>query len=93
MESLYEVYPWAAPRSLTILELPTRDTVALDSSCGLLWSTWSKDPIKAAVLGAMVSVQVRLKCGWPFLNSISGALTQQPVCFFHSDSLSGGVHY
>jgi hypothetical protein len=66
-----------------------------DRPSRLLWDTWSKDPIKATVLGAMVSVQVRLGRGWPFDGDIIEALAQQRlVRFLHSNSLGvDEVHY
>jgi hypothetical protein len=53
---------------------------SLYHSAGVIWNTWSKDPIKAAVLQAILSCQNRLH-----YSDISGfmsvALGQHKVCF------------
>ena len=57
-----------------------------------IWNTWSKDPIKAAVLRAIVSCGISLYTY--FGQDISLALTQNTVCFLHSFSLGvEEVHY
>jgi len=60
----------------------------------LIWDTWSKDPIKGAILGAVISCQARLGragfVGW----NIADALIQTLVCFHHAYLLDlEEVHY
>lgn len=65
-----------------------REVVRNPSS--LIWSTWSKNPAKLAVLQAMVSCQVRIGrvgyFGWHMAN----ALAQESVCFLHFLFIGGG---
>jgi len=51
---------------------------------GLIWDTWSKDPIKAAVLRALFSCQVRLGGNYFLGNEVANALNQRPVCLICS---------
>ena len=57
-------------------------------SARLIWNTWSQDPIKAAVLQAILSCQARL---FPYRGDfravISMALGQDRVCSLHYSSL------
>jgi len=58
-----------------------------------VWDTWSKDPLKAAVLRALFSCQVRLG-GTYFLGyQVADALNQHRVCLICSYLLLvEGVH-
>jgi len=64
------------------------------NTSSLIWDTWSKDPIKAAVLRALFSCQVRLG-GNSFLGlQVADALNQHWVCLLFSYLLQvEGVHY
>ncbi len=58
----------------------------------LIWNTWSEDPIKATVLRAILSCQIKLPYyyfGW----DMAVALGQNRVCSLHSFSLGAEVHY
>jgi len=60
----------------------------------LIWETWSKDPIKAAVLRALFSCQARLGHGPLSGFDMANALTQHRVRLLHSDLLQvEEVHY
>jgi hypothetical protein len=53
----------------------------------LIWYTWSKDPIKEAVIRAILSCQTKL--GYADICGVmSVALGQREVCFRHSFSLA-----
>ena len=52
----------------------------LPNSRSLIWETWSKDPIKAAVLRALFSCQVRLGGDDFFGLRVADALNQRRVC-------------
>jgi len=62
-------------------------------SAYLIWKTWGEDPIKAAVLRAILSCQ----SGSHYIcldQVVSVALGQNMVCFLHSFSLEvEEVHY
>ena len=62
-------------------------------SLRLIWDTWSQEPIKAAVLRALLSCQVRFGDRIsPF--DMADALTQRRVCLLHSYLLQvKEVHY
>jgi len=47
----------------------------------MIWSTWSKDPIKAGVIRAIVTCQVRLGRVRLFDWDMADALAQKSVCF------------
>ena len=60
----------------------------------LIWRTWGKDPIKAAVLQAISSCWDRFGYGLSFGSDIAKALAQKPVCLLHFYSLEvEEVHY
>jgi len=60
----------------------------------MIWDVWSKDPIKAAVLRALFSCEVRLGQGPFFRYNMADALTQRRVCVLQSYLLKvEEVHY
>jgi len=56
-----------------------------DHLAGHIWDTWSKDPIKAAVLRAILSCNIGLRRTF-FSQDMFLSLNQR-VCFLHSFSL------
>ena len=50
-----------------------------ERSASLIWRIWSEDPIKAAVLRAMLSCQTRIRRP-SFLQDMAPALCQNMVC-------------
>ena len=56
-------------------------------SAWLIWSTWGQDPIKTAVIQAILSCQPSLPYRREFLKVISMALGQNRVCSLHYSSL------
>lgn len=81
-----QIYLWTLPKPVL-----SSDDVTLAGSpspMSLVWSTWSKDPIKATILRAMLARQVRLRHSVSFGSHIVDALAQQSkVCSLHSYSL------
>jgi len=60
----------------------------------MMWYAWRESPIKAVVLRAVLSCQVRLSRGRFFCYEIASALAQHLVCLFHSYLLQvEEVHY
>ena len=58
------------------------------------WNNWSQDPIKAAVLQAMLSCFSATCCSYKFLWAVSTGLGQNRVCPLHCSLLKGEeVHY
>jgi len=76
-------YFWALPKPVL-----SDDDIAMalkrpHNPPNLIWDTWSKDPIKAAVLRALFSCEVRFGRDASFGRDIAGALTQRWVCLRH----------
>jgi hypothetical protein len=62
-------------------------------SASYIWDTWSKDPIKEAVLRAILSRETWLY-NFFFEMTRPMALSHDVVCFIYSSSLEAGeVHY
>jgi len=60
----------------------------------MIWDTWSQDPIKATVLRALLSCQVRLGGDYFLGNQVTDALNQCGVCLLCSYLLEvEEVHY
>ena len=77
-------YFWTLPEPVLS---PHDCAIALSSFPGppsLAWNPWSEDPIKAAVLRALFSCQVRLGYGKLPYNDIAHALTQSWVRLLYS---------
>ena len=71
--------------------------IALEVVCNhssLIWNTWKEDPIKVAVLRAIVSCQVRLGRVGHFGWDMHTAMAHKPVRFLYSYPLEEEeVHY
>jgi len=87
-------YFWALPNPVL-----SNDDIALAlkeprDPLSLIWDTWSKDPIKATVLRALFSCQVRLGGNYFLGYQVADALGQYRVCSLCSFLLQvEEVHY
>ena len=90
-----QAYFWALPTPV----LSDGDIVEVQStsyvSVRLTWDAWCQDPIKAAVLRAVLSCQSRIvRHSEHFHRTLSVALGQKKVCPLHYSLLKEeGVHY
>lgn len=80
------MYLWTLPKPvLSSFDVTQAEYV---SQASLNWNTWSKDPIKATILYAILACQARLRHSVWFGLHIADALAQKKtVRFLHSYSL------
>jgi hypothetical protein len=87
-------YFWALPKPVLSADDIAKASFHSFNSLSMTWKTWSKDPIKAAALRAILSCQSRLE--WRYFNwDMAPALAQtNSVHVLHSYLLQvEEVHY